>query len=42
MQRVPDFIVERQLALFHQIDPAYASGVRAGMAEKKPLPAATR
>jgi len=28
MKGVPDFIVERQLALFAQIDPAYAEGVR--------------
>jgi len=28
MKGVPDFIVERQLALFAQIDPAYAAGVR--------------
>ena len=42
MQGVPDFIVERQLALFEQIDPAYASGVRAALAEKKPLATATR
>jgi catalase len=42
MQGVPDFIVERQLALFQQIDPAYAAGVRAALAEKKPLAVATR
>ncbi|HSR08353.1 MAG TPA: catalase [Bryobacteraceae bacterium] len=42
MQGVPDFIVERQLALFQQIDPAYASGVRAALAEKKPLTTTTR
>jgi catalase len=42
MQGVPDFIVERQIALFQQIDPAYASGVRAALEEKKPLAASTR
>ncbi len=36
MQGVPNLIVERQLALFDRIDPAYASGVRAALAEKKP------
>ena len=42
MQGVPDFIVERQLALFQQIDPAYTSGVRAALEEKKPLATTTR
>jgi catalase len=28
MKGVPEFIVERQLALFARIDPAYAEGVR--------------
>jgi len=42
MQGVPDFIVDRQLALFQQIDPAYAAGVRAALEEKKPLAATTR
>jgi len=42
MQGVPDFIVERQLALFQQIDPAYASGVRAVLEEKKPHEAIIR
>ena len=42
MQGVPDAIVERQLALFERIDPAYASGVRTALSEKKPEPAITR
>lgn len=32
---------KRQLALFYQIDPAYASGVRSALEEKKPLAAST-
>lgn len=28
MQGVPDFIIERQLALFEQVHPAYAAGVK--------------
>ena len=32
MQGVPDFIVERQMALFHKADPEYATGVRAALA----------
>ena len=42
MQGVPDFIADRQLALFQQIDPAYDAGVRAALEEKKPLAASTR
>ena len=42
MQGVPDFIADRQLALFQQIDPAYDAGVRAALEEKKPIAASTR
>ena len=34
MQGVPGPIVERQLALFHRADPAYASGARAALEAK--------
>jgi catalase len=36
MQGVPESIVDRQLALFDRVDPAYGAGVRAALAEKKP------
>ena len=32
MDGVPDEIIERQLAHFHLIDPAYAQGIRAARA----------
>ncbi len=32
MQCVPDFIIDRQLALFDQVDPEYGAGVRAALA----------
>src|SRR6201998_2017116 len=36
MQGVPEYIVERQLALFTQIDPEYANGVRAAIDALQP------
>lgn len=42
MQGVPESIVERQLALFDRVDPAYSAGVRAALAEKKPLATVSR
>lgn len=33
MKDVPDGIVERQLALFHRVDPSYSDGVRTALAE---------
>ena len=42
MQGVPESIVERQVALFDRVDPAYGAGVRAALAEKKLLEAASR
>jgi catalase len=42
MQGVPESIVERQLALFDRLDPAYGAGVRSALADKKPLAAASR
>lgn len=38
MQGVPEFIIERQLALFDKVHPEYGAGVRkalAAMAESK-------
>jgi catalase len=35
MQGVPEFIVERQCALFDRVDPAYGSGVRATLARRE-------
>jgi catalase len=40
MQGVPEHIVERQLALFAQVDPAYAEGVRAAIDALQPEPVA--
>ncbi len=34
MQGVPEFIVERQLAHFDKVDPAYGAGVRKALAEQ--------
>ncbi len=34
MQGVPEAIVERQIALFDRVDPAYGAGVRAAVAAK--------
>jgi catalase len=42
IQGVPDAIVERQIALFEQIDPVYASGVHTALAEKRPREALSR
>ncbi len=33
MKGVPEEIVERQLALFDRVDPAYGDGVRTALAE---------
>ena len=35
MTGVPEFIVERQLALFDQVDPAYGAGVREALTHAK-------
>lgn len=35
MQGVPEAIVQRQLALFDRVDPAYGAGVRAALGAKK-------
>jgi catalase len=35
MQGVPDFIVERQCALFDRVDPAYGAGVRAALGARQ-------
>ncbi len=35
MEGVPQFIVDRQLALFDKVDPAYGAGVRQALAAKK-------
>ena len=40
MQGVPQYIVERQLALFAQVDPEYANGVRAAIHALQPALAA--
>jgi catalase len=40
MQGVPEHIVERQLALFAQVDPAYAEGVGAAIDALQPEPVA--
>jgi catalase len=40
MQGVPEYIVERQLALFAQVDPEYAEGVRAAIDALQPEPVA--
>jgi catalase len=37
MQGVPDFIVERQCALFDRVDPDYGAGVRAALAARETL-----
>ena len=42
MQGVPESIVERQIALFERVDPAYGAGVRAALAEKQAMAAASR
>jgi catalase len=42
MQGVPESIVERQIALFDRVDPAYGAGVRVALAEKKPLEVISR
>lgn len=35
MEGVPQFVVDRQLALFDKVDPAYGAGVRQALAAKK-------
>ena len=42
MQGVPESIVERQIALFDRVDPAYGAGVRVALDEKKPLEVISR
>ena len=34
MKGVPEEIVERQLTLFHRVDPSYSRGVRSALAEQ--------
>lgn len=38
MYGIPDFIEQRQLALFDQVDPAYGAGVRAAIEKLKTVP----
>ena len=40
MQGVPEYIIERQLALFAQVDPEYANGVRSAIDALRPEPVA--